>query len=64
MACCSSTKTLEFASEIDSSAGQLAALLAQAPEYQEFIRLAQLITPSYCIKMVCFCYLQYHRYCK
>lgn len=43
MACCSSTKTLEFASEIDSSAGQLAALLAQAPEYQEFIRLAQLI---------------------
>lgn len=47
MDCCSSTNVaptaLEYASEIDQSADQLALLLVQAPEYQEFIRLAQLI---------------------
>ena len=47
MDCCSSTSaaqmSLEYASEIDHSADELASLLAQAPEYQEFIRLAQLI---------------------
>jgi cell fate (sporulation/competence/biofilm development) regulator YlbF (YheA/YmcA/DUF963 family) len=47
MDCCSSTNAastaLEYAQEIDQSADQLASLLAQAPEYQEFIRLAQLI---------------------
>jgi len=47
MDCCSSTSAapmaLEFAPEIDHSADELASLLAQAPEYQEFIRLAQLI---------------------
>jgi cell fate (sporulation/competence/biofilm development) regulator YlbF (YheA/YmcA/DUF963 family) len=43
MACCSSNQTLVLSSETDSSAEQLAGLLARAPEYQEFIRLAQLI---------------------
>lgn len=47
MDCCSSTSAapmaLEYAPEIDHSADELASLLAQAPEYQEFIRLAQLI---------------------
>jgi cell fate (sporulation/competence/biofilm development) regulator YlbF (YheA/YmcA/DUF963 family) len=44
---CSSTNaaptTLEYSPEIDQTADQLASLMAQAPEYQEFIRLAQLI---------------------
>ena len=35
--------TLEYTAEIDQSAGQLASLLLQAREYQEFIRLAQSI---------------------
>ena len=47
MDCCSSngaTQTaLNISSSMDQSADRLAALLAQAPEYQEFIRLAQLI---------------------
>jgi cell fate (sporulation/competence/biofilm development) regulator YlbF (YheA/YmcA/DUF963 family) len=47
MDCCSPTSAapmaLEYAPEIDHSADELASLLAQAPEYQEFIRLAQLI---------------------
>jgi cell fate (sporulation/competence/biofilm development) regulator YlbF (YheA/YmcA/DUF963 family) len=34
---------LEYAPEIDHSADELASLLAQVPEYQEYIRLAQLI---------------------
>jgi cell fate (sporulation/competence/biofilm development) regulator YmcA (YheA/YmcA/DUF963 family) len=47
MDCCSSNSAaqtaLESSPRIDQSADRLAALLAQAPEYQEFIRLAQLI---------------------
>lgn len=47
MDCCSSSNadptTLEYAVEIDQISDQLAMLLTQAPEYQEFIRLAQLI---------------------
>ena len=47
MDCCSSTSAaptaLEYAPEIDHSADELALLLAQTPEYQEYIRLAQLI---------------------
>jgi cell fate (sporulation/competence/biofilm development) regulator YlbF (YheA/YmcA/DUF963 family) len=47
MDCCSSNSAaqtaLKISSNIDQSADRLAALLAQAPEYQEFIRLAQLI---------------------
>lgn len=47
MDCCSSTSAvpmaLENAPEINQSADALALLLSQAPEYQEFIRLAQLI---------------------
>jgi len=47
MDCCSSTNSvptaLDYSSAIDQSVDQLASLLAQAPEYQEFIRLAQLI---------------------
>ena len=43
MDCCSSTQTLEFTPEIDQTANQLASLMVQAPEYQEFIRLARLI---------------------
>jgi cell fate (sporulation/competence/biofilm development) regulator YmcA (YheA/YmcA/DUF963 family) len=43
MDCCSSTNTFEYAPGIDRSADELASLLAQAPEYQEFVRLAQLI---------------------
>jgi cell fate (sporulation/competence/biofilm development) regulator YlbF (YheA/YmcA/DUF963 family) len=35
--------TLDYAPEIDQFAGQLAYLLAQAPEYLEFMRLAQTI---------------------
>jgi len=44
MDCCSSSDTettLEYTPEIDQYAGQLANLLAQAPEYQEFVRLTQ-----------------------
>ena len=47
MDCCSSTGAAqiapEFSLQINQSADQLAALLAQAPEYQEFTRLARLI---------------------
>lgn len=44
MNCCSSTPVVpEFSVDIDHAADRLAALLAQAPEYQEFIRLARLI---------------------
>jgi cell fate (sporulation/competence/biofilm development) regulator YlbF (YheA/YmcA/DUF963 family) len=47
MDCCSSTGAAqiapEFSPQIDQSADRLAALLAQTPEYQEFIRLARLI---------------------
>ncbi len=51
MDCCSSSSgatcaaqiTSEFAPQIDQSADRLAALIAQTPEYQEFIRLARLI---------------------
>ena len=47
MDCCSSTNAaptaLGYIPEIDQSGGELASLLAQAPEYQEFVRLAQLI---------------------
>lgn len=47
MDCCSSTNAaptaLEYDPEIDHSADELALLLAQAPEYQEYIRLSQLI---------------------
>ncbi len=51
MTCCSSnnveTGSVQnaggFSSQIDSSADRLGALLAQTPEYQEFIRLARLI---------------------
>ena len=44
MDCCSSPNletTLAYAPEIDQSAGQLASLLSQTPEYQEFVRLTQ-----------------------
>lgn len=42
---CNSTdqKTLEMSPGIDQSADRLAALLAQTPEYLEFVRLAQFI---------------------
>jgi cell fate (sporulation/competence/biofilm development) regulator YmcA (YheA/YmcA/DUF963 family) len=43
MDCCSSPKSLEIEPEIDQLATQLAVLLAQTPEYQEYIRLASLI---------------------
>jgi cell fate (sporulation/competence/biofilm development) regulator YlbF (YheA/YmcA/DUF963 family) len=43
MDCCSSPQALEYAPEIDQTADQLAVLLARTPEYQEFVRLAQLI---------------------
>ena len=47
MDCCSSTKptltTFETNQGIDQAAEQLANLLEQAPEYQEFARLANLI---------------------
>ncbi len=51
MDCCSSSSeatcaaqiTSEFAPQIDQTADRLAALIAQTPEYQEFIRLARLI---------------------
>ena len=44
MDCCSANDTettLEYAPEIDQSAGRLADLLVQSPEYQEFVRLTQ-----------------------
>jgi len=44
MNCCSSAPVVpEFSVDIEQAADRLAALLAQAPEYQEFIRLARLI---------------------
>ncbi len=47
MDCCSSNSTaqtvFERSSSMDQSADRLADLLAQAPEYQEFVRIAQLI---------------------
>ncbi len=47
MDCCSSSGAAqiapEFSPQIDQSADRLAALIAQTPEYQEFIRLARLI---------------------
>ncbi len=47
MNCCSMNGPAQFGQEfsrqIDQSADRLAALLTQTPEYQEFIRLAQLI---------------------
>lgn len=44
MNCCSSAPVVpEFSIDIEQAADRLAALLAQAPEYQEFIRLARLI---------------------
>jgi cell fate (sporulation/competence/biofilm development) regulator YmcA (YheA/YmcA/DUF963 family) len=47
MDCCSSPNaiptTLDYAPEIDQITDQLAYLLSQAPEYQEFVRIAQLI---------------------
>ena len=51
MDCCSSSSGAtsatqmapEFSPQIDQSADRLAALLAQTPEYLEFIRLARLI---------------------
>ena len=56
MDCCSSTNAapiaLEYAPEIDQSADELASLLAQVPEYQEFIRLAQLINLDSDVKRI------------
>jgi cell fate (sporulation/competence/biofilm development) regulator YmcA (YheA/YmcA/DUF963 family) len=46
MDCCSSNDTqttLDYAPEIDQSTDQLALLLMQTPEYQDFFRLAQSI---------------------
>jgi len=47
MGCCSPTNTaivtLEYTQEVDQAAVRLAASLEQAPEFQEFVRLARLI---------------------
>lgn len=44
MDCCSSSQAVsESSADIDQAADQLAVLLAQAPEYREFVRLAGLI---------------------
>jgi len=46
MDCCSSNDpetTLDYAPEIDQISDQLATLLAQTPEYQEYVRLTQSI---------------------